>query len=311
MDTTWDCIVIGGGAAGLSAALVLGRARRTTLIIDAGAPSNGPAHGIGGLLGHDGRPPAELYARGRAELTAYPSVTLRAGEAVDARRDDAGHHVLHLADGSTETTRRVLLATGMTYRHPDLDGVAARWGRSVFHCPFCHGWEVRDRPLGVLDDGPTAMHRATLLRGWSHDVTLYTNGPTTLTADEVGRLTGAGIAVVETPVARVDGPGTDLDVVVLADGTTRPCGGLLVASPLEPRSPLAERLGVATAATPMSPASVVVGATAATNVDGVFAAGDVTPHRPSVANAIAAGSNAAADIVFSLLEAELAVAGPR
>ena len=143
MDTRWDCIVVGGGAAGLSAALVLGRARRRTLLVDAGEPSNLPAEGIGGLLGHDGRPPAELYAMGRAELGAYSTIELREGIVAGGEQVDGGF-ALDLAGGGRELTRRVILATGMAYRAPDLPGLAELWGRSVFHCPFCHGWEMRD-----------------------------------------------------------------------------------------------------------------------------------------------------------------------
>ena len=179
MTQNWDCIVVGGGAAGLSAALVLGRARRRTLVVDAGQQSNLPAHGIGGLLGHDGRPPAELYAMGRAELAAYPSVEVRDGAVVGGHRDGDGF-VLDLADSSRVQAQQVLLATGMDYRRPDVPGLAPLWGRSVFHCPFCHGWEVRDQTLGVLDRGDTGVHRALLLKVWSDDITLFTDGPSEL-----------------------------------------------------------------------------------------------------------------------------------
>jgi thioredoxin reductase len=149
MDEPWDCIVVGGGAAGLSAALVLGRARQRTLVVDAGAPSNAVAHGIGGLLGHDQRPPAELYATGRAELAAYPTVEVRVGSVVGGRREGPGF-VLELADGRHERAHRVLLASGMDYQRPDLPGLEERWGRSAFHCPFCHGWEVRANAAATI-----------------------------------------------------------------------------------------------------------------------------------------------------------------
>ena len=139
MNSIWDCVVVGGGAAGLSAGLVLGRARRRTLLVDAGQQSNLAAHGIGGLLGHDGRPPGELYEAGRREIAAYPSVEVRTVEVVTGER--AGDvFELELSDGRRERTRRVLLATGMEYRPPALPGLAELWGRSAFHCPFCHGW---------------------------------------------------------------------------------------------------------------------------------------------------------------------------
>jgi thioredoxin reductase len=297
----WDCIVVGGGAAGLSAALVLGRARRTTLVVDAGRPSNGVAHGIGGLLGHDGRPPAELYAMGRAELAAYPTVEVRAGEVADGHRSEAGF-VLDLADGTREAARRVILATGMDYRYPDVPGLAERWGRSAFHCPFCHGWEVRGRPLSVLDRGATAVHRAVLLRAWTDDVTVLSDGPSELDAEAAERLRAAGVTVDERRIARLRGPGDDLEAVVFADGTERACGGLLVGVTLHQRSDLAARLGAAALPPGMIAADAIdVDATLQTSVPGLAAAGDVSEQMPSVANAVAAGAKAAAGIVGSLV----------
>lgn len=301
MDTTWECIVVGGGAAGLSAALVLGRARRRTLVIDAGAQSNRVAHGIGGLLGHDGRPPAELYAAGRAELAAYPSVEVRTGEVVRGGRAD-GLPALELADGTREVGRRVLIATGMDYRAPDLPGVAERWGRSVFHCPFCHGWEVRDQPLGVLDRGAEGTRRALLLRLWSDDVTLLADGPAGLTEEDAGRLRAAGVDVEERRVEGLIGPGADLAAVAFAGGAQRPLGGLLVPVTLHQRSPLAAQLGAASAgANPLVADAVEVDPMQRAGAPGVFAAGDVSGRMPSVASAVAAGSMAAAAIVHDLV----------
>jgi len=298
---TWDCIVIGGGAAGLSAALVLGRARKRTLVIDAGRQSNAVSTGIGGLLGHDGRPPADLYAIGRDEVTGYPTTEIRDGEVVAGERID-GTFALTLADGRTETSRRVLLATGMDYRIPELDGVAERWGHTVFTCPFCHGWEVRDLPLGVLDRGAMGTHRALLLSGWSDDITLYTDGPSELDDEDLGRLTAAGVVIDERPVAALVGPGTSITAMTFADGSERACGGLLVPATLHQRSPLATMLGAEIAPPGMlSDEAVAIGAMARTSVPGLFAAGDLGAVMPSVANAIASGSNAAAGIVASLL----------
>jgi thioredoxin reductase len=301
MDAEWDCIVVGGGAAGLSAALVLGRARRRTLVVDAGRQSNRVAEGIGGLLGHDGRPPGEFYARGRDGLAAYPSVELRSGEVVGGERNDAGF-VLKLADGSRERARRVLLATGMEYRFPDLPGIAERWGRSVFHCPFCHGWEVREQPLGVLDRGASGVHRALLLRAWSDDVTLLADGPAELSAEDLERLGAAGVEIDERRVVGLRGADSTLTAVVFADGGERRCGGLLVAATMHQRSPLAGQLGAAAA----DPGPVAVDAlqvdptTLQTSAPGLFAAGDVSSQMPSVASAVAAGSTAAAMIVRDL-----------
>jgi thioredoxin reductase len=300
-DTPWDCIVVGGGAAGLSAAQVLGRARQRTLVVDAGAQSNRVAAGIGGLLGHDGRPPAELYAAGRAELAAYPSVEVRPSEVVGGDRKDAGF-VLELADGARELARRVLLATGMDYRVPPVPGIEGRWGRSVFHCPFCHGWEVRGQPLAVLDGSATGVVRALLLREWSDEVTLITDGPAALAAADVERLRAAGVPIDERPVAELRGPDSTLTAVAFADGSELPCRGLLVPVTLHQRSGLAAQLGVATSDPgPVALDAVAVGAMFQTNVPGVSAAGDLCSHMPSVANAVAAGSSAAAMIVHGLV----------
>jgi len=266
---TWDCIVVGGGAAGLSAALVLGRARRRTLIIDKGEPSNRFAHGIGGLIGQDGRAPQDFYADGRKELEKYPSVEFRSGEVVDG----APGYTLTLEDGTTEAATTVILATGMDYRYPDFPGAKERWGDTAFHCPFCHGWEVRDQPLVVLDPGEHGPDRVRMLRGWSDDVSLIT----------------------ETPRELRDGE------LVLHDGTTIPCGGLMMATRIHQRSDLAAKLG-AEAAEPGPVAEDALKVEGwSTTAPGVFAAGDVSAAMPSVANAIAAGSNAAAMAVHHLL----------
>jgi thioredoxin reductase len=302
MDFVWDCVIVGGGAAGLSAGLVLGRARRRTLLIDVGEQSNLPAHGIGGLLGHDGRPPAELYAMGRRELAAYPSVEVRTGDVVAGER--AGDvFELKLADGHRERTRRVLLATGMEYRPPSLPGLAELWGRSVFHCPFCDGWEVRDQPLAVLARGERAVHSALLLRGWSDDVVLLTDGPADLDADDRGRLAAAGISIDERPVAELVGRDGELEAVAFTDGSRLERRGLLAATMLHQRSRLAEQLGAQPGkATSFGETPVEVDSLCRTTAPGVFAAGDLsTQLPPQVASAIAAGSLAATGVVQSLL----------
>jgi thioredoxin reductase len=301
MDMVWDCIVVGGGAAGLSAGLVLGRARRRALVVDAGEQSNRPAHGIGGLLGHDGRSPAELYDIGRRELAPYPSVEVRTGVVVSGERGDDGF-VIELADGRRERTRRVLLAMGMEYRPPSLPGLAELWGRSVFHCPFCHGWEVRDQPLAVLANGERAVHASLLLRGWSDDVVLLTDGPAALDDDDRARLASAGIAVDERRVTELASRNGELAEVVFSDGTRLERRGLLVATTLHQRSRLADQLGVGFAEpTPVAENPIEVDALCRTTVPGVFAAGDLSAQMPQVATAVAAGSRAAAAVVQSLL----------
>jgi thioredoxin reductase len=227
---------------------------------------------------------------------------VRAGEVVAAERSEQGGFVLELGDGRRETARRVLLATGMDYRHPDTPGIAERWGGSVFHCPFCHGWEVRDQPLGVLDRGPTGVHRALLLRAWSDDVTLLADGPAELDEEQAAVLRKAGVEVDERLVAQLRGPGTELTSVAFTDGSERPLGGLMVPILLHQRDGVAIQLGVAVSEPgPMAADAVATQVMQQTSVPGVYAAGDLSGQMPSVANAVAAGSNAAAMIVRDLL----------
>ena len=303
METSWDCVVVGGGAAGLSAALVLGRARQRTLVIDAGGQSNNLSHGIGGLLGHDGRSPLEFYTLGRGELAKYPSVEVREGTVVSGVVDEhaTNRFTLTLADGSTVTARRVMLTTGMDYRYPDVPGIAERWGGTVFHCPFCHGWEVQDEALAVLDNGPTGVHRAVLLSTWSDNVTLLTNGPADLTDAQMAELQAVGVVVDEREVAGLVGPGASLESVSFVNGTSRECGGLLVPVVLHQRSALAEQLGAKAAAPGALAADAIeIDPMSSTTAAGVFAAGDVGGTMPSVASAVAAGNFAAAMLVMSL-----------
>lgn len=294
----WDCAVVGGGAAGLSAALVLGRARRRTLLLDAGEQRNLPAAGIGGLLGSDGRPPADLYAAGRAELGAYPSVEVRAGESVVGASPEPGGFALELGDGSRVEARTVLLAPGMEYRPPQIPGLREHWGHSVFHCPFCHGWEVKGRRLGVLGAG--AVQKAILLRAWSEEVTLLTDGEEGLGAEERARLGEAGVAIEAREIECLRDRGGSLSAVVFDDGSELALDALLVHASLHQRSPLATQLGVELASSPLSEELIVVDSIFRTSVAGVFAAGDVCGAMPSVATAIAGGSTAAASIVREL-----------
>jgi thioredoxin reductase len=310
METTWDCIVVGGGAAGLSAALVLGRARQRTLVIDAGSPSNLTAEGVGGLLGHDGRPPAELYAIGRRELAAYPTVELRAGTVEGGERVEGGF-ALELAGGAREVTRRVILATGMDYRPPELPGLAELWGRSVFHCPFCHGWEVRDRALAVLGGGAGGVHRALLLREWSDDIVLLGNGPAELSEGDRERLAAAGIEVDERPLAALVASAGTLAAIEFADGSLLAREGLLVPVTAAQRSALATQLGAeAGEPGPVVVDAVVVDPMFRTTSEGVSAAGDVSAQLPQMAGAISTGSLAAVGVVQGLVAEDRGLAAP-
>ena len=245
--------------------------------------------------------PAAFYERSRAGLEKYPAVSFRAGSIVDGRDTGDGFE-LTTADGELVSARCILLATGMDYRSPRVPGIDERWGRSVFHCPFCHGWEVREGALGVLDSGESGVHRALLLRSWSDDVTLYTNGNGVdrrrHTDGGAGRRRGirrrsAGArAVGRRRRARRD---------PLPGRIGAACDGMLVPVTMHQRSELATRLGATLAEpTPLAADAVVLDGIGATTVPGLFAAGDLNGRMPSVANAVASGSNAAAAIVQRL-----------
>jgi thioredoxin reductase len=304
MEEAWDCVVVGGGAAGLSAALVLGRALRRTLVVDAGEQSNLPAEGVGGLLGNDRRPPAELYDAGRAEIAGHPSVEVRGGvSALEARAAAEGFEI-ELDDGSRAHARKLLLAGGMEYRTPQLPGLRERWGGAVFHCPFCHGWEVREGRLAVLGAGEAEVERAVLLRAWSDDVTLLADGGE-LPSERRERLAAAGVKVDLRPLAALAEGEEALVPVRFEDGSELALDGLLVAVTLYQRSRIAARLGVDFAPWPVSEETIAVDDANQTSVPGVYAAGDVCTQAPSVAGAVAAGSFAATRIVHALMAGRL------
>lgn len=190
MNDRYDVVVIGGGAAGLSGALALARAQRSVLVVDAGQPRNAPAGQVHNFLGRDGTPPAELLAAGRDEVTRYGGEIIN-GTAQDATRDGDGFLVT-LHDGREVRARRLLVTTGLVDELPDVPGLAGRWGRDVLHCPYCHGWEVRDRRIGVLATGPLAAHQAQLWRQWSPHVTLLLHGVPAPGAEEAERLAARG-----------------------------------------------------------------------------------------------------------------------
>ncbi|KIH99604.1 pyridine nucleotide-disulfide oxidoreductase [Streptomonospora alba] len=298
----FESVVLGGGAAGLSAALTLGRGRREVLMVDNGRQSNLAATTVGGLPGHEGGTPAEYYATARAELTAFPTVELRDGEIAAARRAEDGFTVV-LADGPEVHARTLILAPGVDYDYPRLPGLEDRWGNAVFHCPFCHGWEVRDRPLAVLAAGEVGVHGALNLRGWSDRITLLTNGDDSLTDDHRKILADGGVTLDERPVAKVTGTGPQLQAVHFADGGEIPAEGLLVKSILRQRSTLARDLG-ATVLEPdehLSVEAIQVDRMGATGMPGLFAAGDAaTSVPPSLSSALASGYLVGAAAVVGL-----------
>jgi thioredoxin reductase len=265
-----DVIVVGAGPAGLSAALTLGRQRRNVLVLDSGEPRNAPADGVHMLLSRDGVPPAELRRLGREDLAAYPTVEYREAVAVTAARTVGGFDVT-LSGGTAEHARSLILATGIADELPPLPGVAERFGKSVFHCPFCHGFEARDQPLAVLGNdfvhAVLALYLADRLTG---DVILCTGGPQSLGAELTAKLAERGVGIREDELAAVDGDFGRLKVV-FAGGEVLERGAVFLHPGARQKSPLAARLGCGT----LPDGTVRVDERQLSTVPGVFAVGDM------------------------------------
>jgi thioredoxin reductase/SAM-dependent methyltransferase len=298
----FDVAVIGGGAAGLSAAAMLGRARRSVAVIDAGRPRNAPASGVHGFLTRDGMPPADLLAAGRAEVDRYGGVLL-AGEAAAAHPTDGGFTVT-VAGGEPLHARRLLVASGLVDELPEVAGVRERWGRDVLHCPYCHGWEVRDRAIGVLGTGPLSVHQALLFRQWTTDVMLFPHTTAGPNDEEREQLSARGIRVVEGTVVGVDVVDDTLTGVRLADGTVVAREVVAVAPRFVARSPVLASLGLDPVPHPRGIGEhyPTTDPTGRTEVPGVWVAGNVTDLVAQVVMAAAGGATAAAAINADLVE---------
>ena len=296
-------VVVGGGAAGLNGALMLARARRAVVVVDAGAPRNAPAEGVHGLLGREGMDPAELLERGRAEVRGYGGHVVP-GEVASVTPDGDGF-VVALADGRTARARRVLVTTGLVDELPDVPGVRERWGRDVLHCPYCHGWEFRDRAIGVVATGPLSAHQALLFRQWSADVTFFTHDRPAPTGDEAEQLAARDIRVVTGEVTSLEVDADRLTGVRLADGTVVPREAVVVAPRMVARAGFLAALGLRAAEHPSGGGEYIPADPAGrTDVPGVWVAGNVTDLSAQVGAAAAAGAFTAAQINADLVAEE-------
>ncbi|OKK05534.1 NAD(P)/FAD-dependent oxidoreductase [Streptomyces sp. CB02400] len=300
---TYDVVVVGGGAAGLSAALVLGRARHRTLVVDAGEPRNAPSSHMQGYLSRDGMAPAEFLALGREEIARY-GVELVRDRVTDVTRD--GDFTVVLDAGPAVRARRLVVATGLKDEMPAVPGVAERFGRDVLHCPFCHGWEVRDEPFGVLASSAMSVHQALMVSQWSKDVTFFLHevAEEELSDLDLRRLAAAGVQVVPGAVAELVVEDDRLTGVRLADGTTHARSVLFVGPRPVPQTSLLERLGAEMNETPFG-AYPVIDSTGLTTVPGVWAAGNAIGFSEQVVHAASGGYRAAAAIVGDLLMTDL------
>ncbi|MDP4511314.1 NAD(P)/FAD-dependent oxidoreductase [Nonomuraea turcica] len=300
----YEVVVVGGGPAGLSAALVLGRQRRRVLVVDAGRPRNAPAAEMHMFLGRDGGSPARLLADGRAEVAAYPTVELREGRVTSAE-GESGRFTVTLEDGERVEASRLMLASGVTDEPVAVAGLAERWGKSVFHCPFCHGYETNGKVLAVIGNGFDAMLAAYVADRYSDDVVLCTNGASTMPEPVAAVVKARGIPVIETPLAGIEG---ELDALTLsfADGTTLAREAVYHRAPTRPNTDLAVQLGCVL----LPDGCVEVDEYGKTSVAGVYAAGDAA-HLKAVPEPVTLVGPSAADGVRAAvwLEQEMFRAG--
>ncbi|WP_026622697.1 thioredoxin reductase (plasmid) [Ensifer sp. WSM1721] len=289
-----DVIIVGGSYAGMAAALQLLRARRTVVVIDAGLRRNRFARHSHGFLGQDGVDPAEIAAKARTQLIVYPTLTWINGRA-EAANGVKDAFTVTTADGVRHEGRRLLFAVGVTDALPQIDGMSERWGESIFHCPYCHGYELDRGRIGVIATGPMSVHQAMLMPEWG-EVTFLTNGVVTLDAATRADLDARGVTIEDTPVTQIKGHAD----VLLADGRNLSFAGLFTASRNAPATPIAGALGCETEETPLG-TQIRTDPTKETTVAGAFACGDAARIPHSVSLAVADGAWAGAQLHRSLV----------
>jgi thioredoxin reductase len=284
-----DAVIAGSGPAGLSAALCLGRVARQVLVLDGGSWRSESSEVIHNFLSRDGATPAELKAAALAQLRRYPTIKVNPATAISAA-SEGGAVKVSLSDGRTVAAHRLVLATGLEDVPPDIGGLPERWGQSVVHCPYCHGFERAGLVLGVLAISEWSAHEALMVRRLSDDVTFYTNGEYTLTADQRDLLKARDVAICESQLARLEGPGATLERIVFTDGMTVPCEALFCLAPTRQRSDLAAQLGCKL----LDDGAVEVNEFGQTSLPGVYAVGDMA-HGASIVSAFQSVSRAAAE----------------
>ncbi len=307
MNHECDVAILGGGPAGLSGALTLARSRRSVVVIDAGEPRNGPAAAVHGFFTRDGTPPGELLAAGRAEVEGY-GARLVDDRVVGVVAEGPDAFALTLASGDTVSARRLLVTTGLVDELPDVPGVRELWGDQVIHCPYCHGWEVRDQAIGVLASGPMATHQALLFSQLSDDVVLFTHTHPP-SPEQRAELAARRVEVIEAEVSALEVDDGRLTGVRLADGQVVARQVVTVAPRFVARSELLDSLGVdVVEQAPGIGTRVEADPTGRTNVPGVWVAGNVTDLSAQVVVSAAAGMSVGAQINADLVAADVALA---
>jgi thioredoxin reductase len=302
----FDVIIVGGGAAGLSTALVLGRSRRRVLVCDTGRPRNAPSLGVHGFFSRDGIQPKELLQIGREQLHPYESVELRTLEVVDIQRQEE-HFEVTLCDGVHEVAKKLVLATGVRDELPPIEGFTQLWGTGVFHCPYCYGWEMRDQPLAIYGKGVQARELALLLTNWSHDLVLCSDGPAELSVADRQQLFTHGIHMHEEPIARLEGNDGRLERIVFTTGEILSRRGLFLRPKRHQNSLFAEMLGCTfkSTGTVGTDRIVDVDVNGWTRIPGLYAIGDMAHPIHWVSLAAAQGASAGIALSNELLQEDL------
>jgi thioredoxin reductase len=291
----FEVIIIGGSYAGLSAALSLGRAVRRVLIIDGGKPCNIQTPFSHNFLTRDGETPLAIAAAGKEQVLSYPTVEFVTDEVLDVSRGGRGFEVITFSN--TYTTGKLIFATGMQDMLPETTGFADCWGISIVHCPYCHGYEIKDTATAVLGNGDTGMDFVRLINHWTQDISLLTNGPAILTDQQREYLADERINLIEKEIAAVVHTDGHLQAVMFDDGSTLPLNAMYARFPMAQRCSIPEQLGCVLSEQGL----IQVDEFQKTNVEGIYAVGDCTSQMRSVANAVATGSKAGAALNNELI----------
>jgi len=294
----YDCVIVGGGPAGLNAALMLGRARRSVLLMDNSQPRNSITRASHGFITRDGIQPAEFRRIAYKEVLSYPSVQYWQADVTDIRRIDQGF-LVRISSNEHVQARKLILAAGLKEVFPEIKGFRNFYGKSLFNCPFCDGWELRDQPLAIISNDPSVFRKVKLLMGWSQDLVVCTNGRNTLTSEQRQQLRSKGVGIVDTPIAAFTGRNGSLKQIHFADGTYIERSGGFITPTLLPYVRFDEALGYQT----IENGRIVTDTMGRTTAPGIYAAGDSTNGVPSqVISAAASGSKAAMAVITDLAE---------
>nr|WP_294947094.1 NAD(P)/FAD-dependent oxidoreductase [uncultured Mucilaginibacter sp.] len=296
MKADFDVIIIGGSYAGLSAAMALGRALRDVLVIDAGKPCNRQTPHAHNLITHDGETPANISAKAREQVTQYPNVKFYNGEAIDAHKEGE-LFVIETSNGDIHAARKLLFATGIVDIMPDIPGVEACWGISVLHCPYCHGYEVRNQATAIFASGEVGFEFARIINNWTKELTLLSNGPSQLSGEQIATLARRNISVNETPIAEIIHKDGYISNVAFKNGGSVAVSAMYAKFPFGQTCPLPQKLGCALT----EHGFIKIDEMQATTIGGVFAAGDNTTMFRSLAISIAAGNRAGAMINHQMI----------